>query len=205
MMSAELMPQLRVTARSRSFRRAGMAFGPEAISILLASVSASAVLALVTEAELICEIGDGETFQRVDPAQGRLVAMLEKLREVDPYGPLGAIVPDGFMSHFFDDEFMTGQAEGGSEPAPTLQPIASTASGAAAATGDDTPKTETGGVAAGAPEGTQPAADSAPATVAASASPADEGVTAPSPSAGKPSGRAPKAAKPKASEAKAAS
>lgn len=179
MMSEGLFPQLRVTARSRSFRRAGMAFGAEPVILALAGLTSQVLVALVKEAELVCEIGDGVAFQVVT-----LTDLEDRLDIIA--------------------QFMTGQAEGGGELSPTLQPIASTAPDAAAALGDDAPKTGTDAAAA-APEGPQPAADPDPAPVAAPASPAVEGAQAPSPSAGKSSGRAPRAAKPRASEAKAAS
>ncbi|MDM7928668.1 MAG: hypothetical protein QUV12_08305 [Blastomonas fulva] len=177
-MSEELFPQLRVTARSRSFRRAGMAFGAEPVILALAGLTSQVLVALVKEAELVCEIGDGEAFQVVT------LADLEDRLDIIA-------------------QFMTGQAEGADTNSPAPSPNASTASDATAVSGDDAPKTETGSVDAGAPEGPQPTADSAPAPVAAPAFPAaDIGA---SPATGKPSGRAPRAAKPKASEAKAAS
>ncbi len=176
-MSGEEMLQLRVTARSRSFRRAGMAFGKEPIVLLLCSLTLVSLGLLVNESELICELGDGERFRVIEPAD--LVDMQDYLAK-----------------------FMTGTGEEGGAPSQTpTEP--NSASDVAAATGDDASKTETDGVAAGASGEEQPAADSAPAPVAVPVPPAAEADA--SPAAGKPSGRAPKAAKPKASEAKAAS
>ncbi len=177
MMSEELFPQLRVTARSRSFRRAGMAFGAEPVILALAGLTSQVLVALVKEAELVCEIGDGEAFQVVT------LADLEDRLDIIA-------------------QFMTGQAEGADTNSPASSSNASTASDATAAAGDDASQTVTG-TASAMPGEEQPAADTAPAPVAAPAFPAaDVGA---SPATGKPSGRAPRAAKPRASEAKAAS
>lgn len=181
MMSGEGTLQLSVTARSGSFRRAGMAFGKEPVLVSIGRDQAELFLTLVRERELLCQarFSEDDDFALITDADADQIEIGLKL-------------------------FTTGTGEeGGAEGQTPLEPIL--ASGAAAATGDDASQTETGGVAAGAPGEEQPAADSAPAPVAAPVPPAVEGAEAPSPSAGKPSGRAPKAAKPKASEAKAAS
>ncbi|PXW78996.1 hypothetical protein C7451_10158 [Blastomonas natatoria] len=143
MMSGEDILQLRVTARSRSFRRAGMAFGHEPIILLLCNLTLVTLGLLVNESELICELGDGERFRVIEPAD--LVDMQDTLAK-----------------------FMTGTGEeGGADSQTPLEP--SLASDAAAATGDDASQTAT--EAATPPSGEeQPAADAAPAPVAAPAS-----------------------------------
>lgn len=226
-------PLLRVTARSKNFRRAGIAFGHQPSLIALAALTASAALALVTEAELICEVGDGETFMRVDPAAGRLVATLEKLHEADPEGRLGTIVPDVFMAGFLgfqtDDEFMTGRAESDDTNSLIAQSNLSVPPGAAAATGNDFARADALEHAAEAndpqPDAaslsnsvnpTEATGDDAKGAAAASIGddrnadvekPGADAATAPvaSNTTAKPSGRAPKAAKPKVPEATAAS
>jgi hypothetical protein len=182
----DLKPMLRLTTSRAAYRRAGLVIG-----------SAAAPTDLTPEA-----------FEELGPErQSRLFAdpAIEVAASIDGVTFRRISADDRAYAVERYQEFMTGQAEGADKKSPAPSPNASTASDAAAVSGDDAPKTETGGVAAGASEGTQPAADSAPAPVATPVSPADEGAKAPSPSAGKPSGRAPKAAKPKAPEAKAAS
>lgn len=179
-----MLPVIRLTTSRSAYRRAGLVIGTMASPTILTMADWEDLgheRQLVLLADDVVELASSEdevTFKRL-PADVRAQA-------------IEAI-----------NEFMTGTGEeGGADSQTPLEP--SLAPDAAAATGDDAPKTGTDAAAA-APEGKQPAADPAPASVAAPASPADEGVTAPSPSAGKPSGRASKAAKPKTSEAKAAS
>lgn len=182
----DLKPMLRLTTSRAAYRRAGLVIG-----------SAAAPTDLTPEA-----------FEELGPErQSRLFAdpAIEVAASTDGVTFRRISADDRAYAVERYQEFMTGQAEGEEANSPTPQTNASTGPDAAAALGDDAPKTGTGAAAA-APEGEQPAADPAPAPVAAPVSPAVEGVTAPSPSAGKPSGRKSKAvtAAP-ASEAKAAS
>lgn len=184
-MTDGLKPMLRLTTSRAAYRRAGLVIGSAAAPTLLT----------LEEFEQIED--DRKVRLLEDPAIEHAVS-----EDGVKFTRVTAELRAEAVARY--QEFMTGQAEGGSQPSPVLQPTASTASDAAPATGDDASQAAT--EAATPPSGEeQPAADAAPAPVGAPVPPVAEGAEAPSPSAGNPSGRAPKAAKPKASEAKAAS
>lgn len=146
-MTDGLKPILRLTTSRAAYRRAGLVIGSAAAPTLL-TLEEFELLEDVRKVRLLEDPAiehavseDGVTFKRI-PIELRMEA-------VERY-----------------QEFTTGQAEGGSQPSPNLQPNASTASDAAAATGDDASQTAT--EAATPPSGeAQPAADAAPAPVAA--------------------------------------
>ena len=213
MMSGEGTLQLSVTARSGSFRRAGIAFGKEPVLVSIGRDQAELFLTLVRERELLCQarFSEDDDFALITDADADQIEIGLKL-------------------------FMTGTGEeGGEDSQAPLDP--NLASDAAAATGDDASQTATEAATPSSGE-EQPAADAAPAPVAAQTTdsvnpteaagddakgaavtsigddrnddvekPGADAAAAPvaSTEPEKPSGRAPKAAKPKASEAKAAS
>lgn len=145
MMSGEGSLQLSVTARSGSFRRAGMAFGKEPVLVSIGPDQAELFLTLVRERELLCQarFGEDDVFALITDAEADQIEVGLKL-------------------------FMTGTGEeGGADSQAPLEP--GLASDAAAATGDDASQAAT--EAATPPSGEeQPAADAAPAPVAAPAS-----------------------------------
>lgn len=138
---------LRLTTSRSAYRRAGLVIGSSAAPTLLSpdqfhELGKDRQLRLLADPAIeIAASEDGVTFKRLS-------------------------IEDRELAVARYQEFTTGQAEGGSEPSPILQPTASTASDAAAATGDDASQAATG--AATPPSGEeQPAADAAPAPVAA--------------------------------------
>lgn len=205
-MSGGLARRLRLTTSRAAYRRAGLVIGSAAAPTLLTPDEFDE-LGHERQAKLfadpVIEIAasdDGHKFKRIS-ADDRAEA-LERYQE-----------------------FMTERAEGSDTNSPPPQTDASTAPGAAAATGDDLgendfaradaleraaeandPPAGTASTDSGNVDGQQPAADPADAPVAAPVSPAAEGAQAPSPSAGKPSGRKSKVVTAaQTSEAKAAS